>query len=68
MAGGKSPDGMRSSARAIAETLFEATYQELSGQTHMVKAKVLAPPVIEFIGTAAPASAPVSHDKWAVTV
>jgi pimeloyl-ACP methyl ester carboxylesterase len=57
MDGGKSPEWMRFSARAIAETLPNAVHRSLPGQTHMVKPKALAPVVAEFLkaATARPA-------------
>ncbi len=50
LAGGKSPAWMRSGAQAIAETLLRAEHRELPGQTHMVKAKAVAPAVTAFLG------------------
>jgi pimeloyl-ACP methyl ester carboxylesterase len=46
--GGKSPMWMRNATKALAGVLPNATYRTLDGQTHMVKAKVLAPPLVEF--------------------
>jgi pimeloyl-ACP methyl ester carboxylesterase len=46
--GGKSPQWMRNGAKALHDLLPGSTYQTLPGQTHMVKAEVLAPPLIEF--------------------
>jgi pimeloyl-ACP methyl ester carboxylesterase len=48
MAGGKSPAWMRHAARALANTLPNAQYRTLDGQTHMVKAKAHAPVLAEF--------------------
>lgn len=48
MDGGKSPAWMRNAMRALAGVLPNARYRTLDGQTHMVKPKVLAPPLIEF--------------------
>ena len=48
MDGGKSPEWMRNATRALAGIVPNATYRTLAGQTHMVKPKVLAPPLIEF--------------------
>ena len=48
MDGGKSPAWMRNATRALAGVLPNATYRTLDGQTHQVKPKVLAPPLIEF--------------------
>jgi len=49
MDGGKSPQYMRNAARAFSETLPKAQYRTLPGQTHMVKAAVVAPAVKEFL-------------------
>lgn len=46
--GGKSPVWMRNAARALADVLPGATYKTLPGQTHMVKAEVLAPALAVF--------------------
>jgi len=48
MDGGKSPMWMRNAQRALAAVLPNATTRTLPGQTHMVKATVLAPAVVEF--------------------
>jgi pimeloyl-ACP methyl ester carboxylesterase len=50
MDGGKSPAWMRNAQRALAAVLPNATHRTLPGQTHMVKARVLAPAVVEFFG------------------
>jgi len=47
MDGDKSPAWMRNAAKALAD-LLSATYQSLPGQTHMVKAEVLAPALVAF--------------------
>jgi pimeloyl-ACP methyl ester carboxylesterase len=47
-AGGKSPDGMRNAMRELADVLPNAKYHTLEGQTHIVKAEVLAPVLVEF--------------------
>jgi hypothetical protein len=39
---------MRNATRALAGVLPNATYRTLDGQTHMVKPKALAPPLVEF--------------------
>lgn len=49
--GGKSPTWMRNGVHAVADTLPNATYRTLPGQTHLVKAKVLAPAVAEFLSS-----------------
>jgi pimeloyl-ACP methyl ester carboxylesterase len=46
--GGKSPQWLRTAAQALAERIEGAEYRELAGQTHMVKAAVLAPVLAEF--------------------
>jgi pimeloyl-ACP methyl ester carboxylesterase len=46
--GGKSPAYMRNSAAALAEVLPNATHRTVPGQTHIVKAKALAPVLREF--------------------
>jgi pimeloyl-ACP methyl ester carboxylesterase len=48
MDGGKSPAWMRNATRALAGVVPNATYRTLDRQTHMVKPKALAPPLIEF--------------------
>jgi pimeloyl-ACP methyl ester carboxylesterase len=46
--GGKSPAYLRNSAAAVARVLPNAKYQTVPGQTHLVKAKVLAPVLRDF--------------------
>ena len=46
--GGKSPVWMRNGMRALADILPNAKYRTLEGQTHIVKAKVHAPVLVEF--------------------
>ena len=46
--GGKSPAWMQSSVRALADAVPDAEHRILEGQTHMVKAKVVAPVLKEF--------------------
>ena len=48
MDGGKSPVWMRNAQRALAAVLPGATRRTLPGQTHMVKANVLGPALVEF--------------------
>lgn len=48
MDGGKSPVWMRNAARELAGALPNARYETLPGQTHMVKASVLAPALLNF--------------------
>jgi pimeloyl-ACP methyl ester carboxylesterase len=47
--GGKSPTWMRNGVRAMADVLPNATYHTVPGQTHIVKAKALAPVLREFL-------------------
>ncbi|MEU4222140.1 alpha/beta hydrolase [Actinoplanes sp. NPDC026623] len=49
MDGGRSPQYMRNAAKALSEALPKADYRTLPGQTHIVKAPVLAPAVKEFL-------------------
>ena len=51
MAGGKSPNWMRQGSEQLAEVLPDARYRTLEGQTHMLKAKAVAPVLVEFYGT-----------------
>ncbi|MGH3762187.1 alpha/beta fold hydrolase [Actinophytocola sp.] len=46
--GGKSPAWMRNGCKAMSEVLPNATYQTVPGQTHLVKAKALAPVLREY--------------------
>jgi pimeloyl-ACP methyl ester carboxylesterase len=46
--GEKSPESLRNAAKKLASAIPNAKYSELSGQTHNVSTKVLAPTVIEF--------------------
>lgn len=46
--GGKSPEWMRNGCRTMSEVLPNATYRTVPGQTHLVKAKALAPVLREF--------------------
>jgi hypothetical protein len=43
LAGGNSPAYMRNAQAAIAAALPDGTFEEVPGQTHLVKARVLAP-------------------------
>lgn len=52
IAGGKSPDYMRTAATAIAAQIPGARTAVLEGQTHEVKAEVLAPVLAEHFGRA----------------
>ncbi len=59
MAGGKSPAWLQNAARALAEALPGASQQTLSGQTHIVKAKPLAPVLADFF-THTPSNRPAN--------
>jgi pimeloyl-ACP methyl ester carboxylesterase len=48
LAGGKSPAWMQNAMRALADVLPNATHRTLDRQTHIVKAKALAPVLSEF--------------------
>ena len=50
VAGGKSPEWMHRGAHALASVLHDSRFSILEGQTHMVKAKALAPKLAEFFG------------------
>jgi pimeloyl-ACP methyl ester carboxylesterase len=54
IAGGKSPEWLRNSMVAVANAIPTAEYRTLEGQTHNVKAKVLAPVLKEFFGDEKP--------------
>jgi pimeloyl-ACP methyl ester carboxylesterase len=49
--GGKSPEYLRNSARAMASVLPNASYRTLAGQTHLVKPGALASVLREFFGS-----------------
>ncbi|MFD7996400.1 alpha/beta fold hydrolase [Streptomyces mexicanus] len=48
VAGGASPESMRTAARQVAEAAPQGTYRVLEGQTHAVEPEVLAPVLAEF--------------------
>jgi pimeloyl-ACP methyl ester carboxylesterase len=48
LVGGKSPEWMRNGMRSLAELLPDGRLEVLEGQTHMVKAKAVAPALKEF--------------------
>jgi pimeloyl-ACP methyl ester carboxylesterase len=48
--GGKSPAWMHTGMQALTDVLPNAQHRVLEGQTHMVKAKALAPLLAEFFG------------------
>ena len=47
--GGRSPGWMANGAAALADAIPEAEHRVLAGQTHMVKARALAPVLAEFL-------------------
>ena len=49
LAGGKSPEHMRNAQAAIAAAVPHARLEVLPRQTHMIKAKVVAPVLSEFL-------------------
>jgi pimeloyl-ACP methyl ester carboxylesterase len=49
--GGRSPAHMRNSAAAVAAVLPNARYETVPGQTHLVRAKALAPVLRDFFGS-----------------
>ncbi len=49
IAGGKSPQWMRNGQAAVADAVPSARLETLPGQTHMIKAKVVAPVVAGFL-------------------
>ncbi|MEU6283656.1 alpha/beta hydrolase [Streptomyces sp. NPDC047028] len=49
VAGGASPEWMRTAGRAVAETVPQGTYRVLEGQTHMVEPGVLGPVLADFV-------------------
>ncbi len=51
MDGGKSPQWMRTAMRSLADLLPGARYRTLAGQTHMLKAKAVAPVLTEFFSS-----------------
>lgn len=48
MDGGKSPAWMRTAMRSLADTLPDARYRTLAGQTHLLKSGAVAPVLREF--------------------
>jgi pimeloyl-ACP methyl ester carboxylesterase len=52
LVGGKSPEWMTNGMQSLAELLPNARREVLEGQTHMVKAKVLAPALKKFFTSA----------------
>jgi pimeloyl-ACP methyl ester carboxylesterase len=58
--GGKSPTWMQHGMRALADVLPCAEHRVLDGQTHMVKARALAPVLADFFASGAADPAPLS--------
>jgi hypothetical protein len=54
LGGGKSPEWLHHAVDALAAVLPNAERRTLEGQTHIVKAKVLAPVLMDFFA---------SHDR-----
>ena len=52
---------MRNGAATLANAIPGAEHRELAGQTHMVKAKALAPALVEFLEPARRPSAAGQH-------
>jgi hypothetical protein len=50
--GGKSPAFFHTGTKMLADLLPNADHRVLDGQTHMVKAKALAPVLIDYFGRA----------------
>jgi pimeloyl-ACP methyl ester carboxylesterase len=48
MAGGKSPEWMRTAMRQVAEVVPDGEYRTIDGQTHMLKPAALAPVLADF--------------------
>ncbi|MFI0808253.1 alpha/beta fold hydrolase [Streptomyces echinatus] len=48
VAGGASPEWMRTASREVADTVPQGTHRVLEGQTHMVEPDVLGPVLAEF--------------------
>ena len=60
LAGSRSPAPMRRAMQALAAAVPGAQHRTLPGQTHLVKARVLAPVVADFLGAGAAAGAAAS--------
>jgi pimeloyl-ACP methyl ester carboxylesterase len=52
LGGGKSPQWMRTSVKAVAAAVPGAEHREIPGQNHMIKATAIAPVLAEFFGGA----------------
>lgn len=60
MNGGKSPDYLRNTMKNVAEVLGDVEYQELPGQTHMLKSSAAAPVLVEFFSRAQRTAGPIA--------
>lgn len=60
MNGGKSPEYLRNTMKNVAEVLGDVEYQELPGQTHMLKASGAAPVLVEFFSRAQRTAGPIA--------
>lgn len=60
MAGGRSDEWMRQGSQQLADVLADAEYRTLDGQNHMLKAKAVAPVLVEYFGAEDAAAAPVA--------
>ena len=59
IAGEKSPERLRGAARALADVLPNPRQRTLTGQSHNISIKSLAPALAEFFATSRPAPRPV---------
>jgi pimeloyl-ACP methyl ester carboxylesterase len=64
--GGKSPAWLKNATRALADVLPNVQEKVLDGQTHMVKAKVTAPALLEFFDSGEQPSAGPSSETPAL--
>ena len=60
MSGGKSPEYLRNTMKNVAEVLGDVEYQELPGQTHMLKSSAAAPVLAEFFSEAQRTAGPIA--------
>ena len=58
--GGKSPEYLRNTMKNVAEVLGDVEYQELPGQTHMLKSSAAAPVLVEFFSRAQRTAGPIA--------
>ena len=64
--GGKSPAFLHKGTKMLAHLLPNAEHRVLDGQTHMVKAKALAPLLIDCFGRATRTERPAGLSREAV--